>query len=1392
MDMDEMLIDDDALEGAPSIASDGETVAEMHEVDEQLNVPIVSDEYIPADQCSAESSLSESTRQHSHIREESGRNLCSTSATEATPVNDSEDVDMCRSKDAPDLESSDDDEGPSISQPSTDIRADLETILVDDLAETFKGSYSMNRTYTDVPNPGLTLLADDIGVVGLPLSEREAKVVKSACHPVMMQTLGDTTHSAWAMNANQVLFANPAWEGFTQRVVGDVCSALGVDVAESQPRCELSHLLLHEEGANSDVSSKVFASIHVVLPSKFTGGATQISHGSRRIVYDECAESALKTIVRSWHADAVHELQPITSGYRLALSYNILHAPSVPRPTLSDDSIAIAELRRILLSWKRSIRADTPRKIIYLLDHHYPDDSLKVDTLKGPDAHKVSVLYGLAQQCGICLGLATFEAFQTTPVEDLGYYHTDDTCDESVTITNLTDFNGQLLQRDVEFAYKDMIPNDTHYMVQEGSVFDEEHRIKSMEDDVPDMLKRSCRRTALIIRPQHFDLDKTYEDDISSMLDELVELQPGKSRKRDRRLVEFLFNLSQAHAKQKGRVARTLCSVACSWQDFQLWKRTAKLCEATLGVKTLGSDVVFRSIETFGFQLLLPIMEEMVHTEEDNEPLFQFLDALEKWAGDFAGARQGVLEWARTQREFAINHLAKPRADDGRALLQTTLEHGGLPALQDSIVPQLCRISDPSFLLSLADLLKLEALKPDVSLDAQRRITKMHMDVLSAAIRRVDLYKTTTSAMVKLNRYPWQRSEPVPEPAIAMTYMDACLAADSDELVGQLVKKLTNLPTGRLSEKDTTIRMNHVLIPLLPLVGVKLRARPANSPTLPSVAKLYEETVLLFLRTRPTALTKEDLSWLVQTAILHGGIDFLEKTVWPVIRSSVAYTDNDMSEFVNLLRAHAGDFPPSRTGSSVRSLASKVVRHIVEKAKFYAYARPRYMTGARTGSEPDITKAIELLSLCHRTDCMDSCTLLFKRLLAPPSLSPEYVEHILVPLLPELRKFLLENGLSLSDEPFSAVFKTVLMLWGKRVLGPKPNDVPADVMAMLASYRCKCVDCTTAFNFLMSSPERDRAIHRLGAARKKHLESMLVTYARRAATWSVLRAVPQGLLITKDDTIHRPIQWKLAKSQSATILASISPDYEELKRILGADYQVIIDMMDGRMPEAGALPTASPDRSAAVQKLHEFMRQRNISSQSPPAASTSSVSSERPAIAAPSTPSGRTSLAQPAASSRPTGTSVAPPPPPASKRSTQTHQQPTGGQWNVDPLPELLPVGTSKRTTKTLPKTPTGVPSIDLLRASTASQPATLRTSPRRRTKQTARKGTGTGGRLPSVMSAMVNARPAVPATASRTRSGAPAMQPVASSQSSKTATPSRKRKRVSYDPLDVIDLTSD
>lgn len=100
----------------------------------------------------------------------------------------------------------------------------------------------------------------------------------------------------------------------------------------------------------------MFATIIVILPSTHAGGQVRVSHGSKKSTFDTAAASALGFSVLAWYTDVQHEVLPITSGFRLALSYKLMHTAhyTLP-PAIPISNPAIAYLATVLRDWEKNL-----------------------------------------------------------------------------------------------------------------------------------------------------------------------------------------------------------------------------------------------------------------------------------------------------------------------------------------------------------------------------------------------------------------------------------------------------------------------------------------------------------------------------------------------------------------------------------------------------------------------------------------------------------------------------------------------------------------------------------------------------------------------------------------------------------------------------------------------------------------------------------------------------------------------------------------------------------------------------------------------------------------------------------------------------------------------------
>lgn len=172
----------------------------------------------------------------------------------------------------------------------------------------------------------------------------------------------------------------------------------------------------------------MFATVIFVLPSAFEGGEVHVSHSGQNVVIDVAKDSEFNTIL-AWYTDVVHEVKPIKSGYRLALSYNLIHtSPNLPRPSLPNMHTAVSALRQALTRWRDGDYelVEEPPVMAYVLSHEYSPIDFKKgsSSLKGFDAHKASHILPLAEELQFSVCPANLTYVQHGYADDYGdgYY----------------------------------------------------------------------------------------------------------------------------------------------------------------------------------------------------------------------------------------------------------------------------------------------------------------------------------------------------------------------------------------------------------------------------------------------------------------------------------------------------------------------------------------------------------------------------------------------------------------------------------------------------------------------------------------------------------------------------------------------------------------------------------------------------------------------------------------------------------------------------------------------------------------------------------------------------------------------------------------------------------
>jgi len=267
-----------------------------------------------------------------------------------------------------------------------------------------------------------SLEVEGVGPVALPLLPEQAKriigVADAAPYGRGEETVVDpAVRHCWQIGPDRVRLGGRHWARTLDRIVAQVTEGLGV----SDPvTAEFYKLLVYEPGSffighrDTEKAPGMFATLLVVLPSSFEGGELLVRHQGREACLalrcDEPAEAAFA----AFYADCVHEVLPVTAGYRLTLAYNLVRVGKGRPPKPPDYAEQQGSIAALLQAWRDSKTrpdADLPEKLVYLLDHAYTPAELGFPALKGADAAAAGVLAAAAEQarCDLHLALLTVE-----------------------------------------------------------------------------------------------------------------------------------------------------------------------------------------------------------------------------------------------------------------------------------------------------------------------------------------------------------------------------------------------------------------------------------------------------------------------------------------------------------------------------------------------------------------------------------------------------------------------------------------------------------------------------------------------------------------------------------------------------------------------------------------------------------------------------------------------------------------------------------------------------------------------------------------------------------------------------------------------------------------------
>jgi len=284
------------------------------------------------------------------------------------------------------------------------------------------GSFQASGTAELLP-PSLEV--EGVGPIALPLLPVQAAQLAAAAEPAPFGRGQDTlidpaVRRCWQVGPSRVRIGGRHWARTLDGIVARAADSLGVT---GPVTAEFYKLLLYGEGSffvghrDTEKAPGMFATLVVVLPSVHGGGDLVVRHAGREARLSlRCGDPA-EAAFAAFYADCVHEVLPVTQGFRLTLVYNLIR-PGGRAPEPPDHRAEQARAAALLREWDE----DGPVKLVLPLEHAYTPAELGFPALKGADAAVAGVLAAAVPQarCDLHLALLTIE--ENGPAEYAGGY----------------------------------------------------------------------------------------------------------------------------------------------------------------------------------------------------------------------------------------------------------------------------------------------------------------------------------------------------------------------------------------------------------------------------------------------------------------------------------------------------------------------------------------------------------------------------------------------------------------------------------------------------------------------------------------------------------------------------------------------------------------------------------------------------------------------------------------------------------------------------------------------------------------------------------------------------------------------------------------------------------
>ncbi|KAH8120345.1 hypothetical protein DFH11DRAFT_55253 [Phellopilus nigrolimitatus] len=1110
--------------------------------------------------------------------------------------------------------------------PSTNIKADLESVISKGFDFDGEFAYSYRYSIDDTPNPCLNITG--LGPIGLPLSERDARGIMDICEKTCAELR--TKGANLELLSDQVSFDNPAWEQWVQaELLSTVCAELDISDLETK-KCRFERLTLHKEGSSlgrleSGMLDGKFGTVDIVLPSLFTGGRLQFLHAGKVKSYDPAHRSALSTSVVASYSGVVHTQENVQSGYCLVLSYNLLHSDDHPDhfPSIPEMLGPIRRLRHVLMSWKQGYEIDGddwPSALACLFRHKYPKTAnFGAQSLKGADALLLSHLRHVAHALRFKMFLAHIKLYVRGNVSisgrrrQCGCGYSSDWCDDDDVDVDVDKLEMDNDEVDEEVVLEKIIDVDgmpveiPHLEIGMDNIV---INIASWRDDPPDKkdfegeeyesgtLTYMYERKAVLVWPKSANypvvIGGAYEYTCNALRSSLS-TQPSR---KENKLVDSLMKCCETrhHDVATMRAAvQVLRETADRWNDPQVFLRAMRACGVDRRIDLLGKEGFISAYQAFGWENLKNLFADSVNNDLSNACRRDLVIRLCEVAKEMGDSEVEI--WCYEQQEIIVRSLKLVDSKQTEWLVSLAKTRGA-EDLRDVILPQIFA-QKVGGVFWVEFLMVLHKEKDLVSSSSPRLIDEIISQSIAHTVQRSPPFSTKT---IKSSDHHYVEQK-VADVDLILQLTKLCVDTNNVEACSILFKKMEEEARRDVHNADIPLWKHYFLLTID--MDAYLNSKPELKASLHLFSGFFRMAMELIFDNQGQvgqagyhpassfASTTLDTEPALIIAIRRsGGLSSLRNMLTPprikwLACSSPDSLKKNLRLIVLALKPHEENLEAKEAFSFVISACTSALVNGFDLRTLHT----------RTHSGTQVNYAcndmMELVEFSLEMGTQEQYKQLLNRLLQPLEVSygKAHLLNVLVPLIPLFRDYLKKRNIDLTTDSYAKFCATIVKQFAQKIMGQKPHEVVSVDQLKAIGCHGVCLDCQALMRFFTTNVQT--ISFRTAQVTRTHLERQLERTVPWGVTWTTIRqGMPHTLHVTKPESMTALGLWTGNSMKGQELLESLGNAASQ-QRILGNRYAWAYTTIMGKPPVSAASsagqkrplpPDHNPNRSSKKRK----------------------------------------------------------------------------------------------------------------------------------------------------------------------------------------------------------------